>query len=179
MREVAGWGALTNLSIILRLQELAGQKVLLPHTSTVKSSSAFFAGRQLWLTKNAYDWCFPASSHPDGRIDDKSLAYLGNQMNAFVAGKYMEQGIDLTHLTPHGRETWEIRSYFQQPFLRLFGSFLLPRVLFATHGMVRGDLEPKSGPKWNAAIDKNCSIREEIFPGYLAFSGKTFKDYVG
>jgi hypothetical protein len=107
------------------------------------------------MTPDTHRWCFPDDAHPDARISDAALAHLADQMNAFVWGQFMDwrDGVDIKRLDPHEKDIWEIKSHQKKPQLRVFGWFVLPKWFVATNYSVRDDLEPTSGPKWNAAID--------------------------
>jgi hypothetical protein len=86
------------------------------------------------------------------------------QMNAFVWGQFMDwrDGIDIKRLDPHEKDVWEIKSHLKKPQLRVFGWFVLPKWFIATNYAVRDDLEPISGPKWNAAINAADNHRANL-----------------
>jgi hypothetical protein len=134
--------------------------------------------RQLWLTREAYAWCFPIGKHPE-KISDMSLAMARSQLDHFVLGRTMIEDEDVKHLDPHGKEVWTIRSYLHRPQLRLFGWFVQPRQFIVVHGKRRDDLEPSAGQKWDRAIQKVVNARSQLFSGLASYSGYTYSDYVG
>jgi hypothetical protein len=111
-------------------------------------------------------------------VTDEALAQMGQQLNAFVLGHYMEDGIDMRRLEPIENGVWEIRSYFKKPFLRVFGWFVLPTVFVAAHYEVRDDLEKRRGPKWDAAVAKTMRLREGMFAGHLLHESPRYNDFV-
>jgi hypothetical protein len=111
-------------------------------------------------------------------MTEKALAQIGNQFNAFVLGQFMQEGTDMTWLCPHDQYIWEIRSFLNRPFLRIFGFFVLPKQFVAAHYKFRNELERKRGPKWDAAIAKTALIRDQLFGGELLFEGRTYNEYV-
>jgi hypothetical protein len=117
------------------------------------------------MTPITFDWCFPQNAHPDARISDASLAHLADQMNAFVWGQFMDwnDGIDIKRLEPRDRDIWEIKSH-----LKLF---------VATNCAVRDDLEPISGPKWNATINLADQNRTTLV-GHIDFFHTNPGEYV-
>jgi hypothetical protein len=167
------------LSILPTLLGLEQRRALVPYRSSVVRRMRG-GGRYLWLTQDTHKWCCPVDSHPDLRMTDEAIAQIGAQFNAFVLGDFMEDGTDMTWLCPHDRHIWEIRSYLNKPFLRVFGFFVLPKVFAAAHYKFRSDLERKCGPKWDAAITKTASIRNQLFGGELLFEADNggYNDYV-
>ena len=97
-------------------------------------------------------------------MTDASLTHLGEQMNAFVLGEFLDykDGTDIKRLCPDERDIWEIKSYFVKPQLRLLGFFAVPKWFIGTNFALRDDLEPVRGPKWNAAIDFAEHKRAEL-----------------
>jgi hypothetical protein len=143
------------MSIALTINQLTTDGLLVPYKKTVVRPDHPNGPRYLWLTPETWKWCFPIDDHPDRRIGNKSLAHLGDQMNAFVRGEYMDyrDGIDIKRLMPDGKDVWELKSYLHKPQLRVFGFFPLPKWFVATNFAVRDDLEKEDhGPKWDAAI---------------------------
>jgi hypothetical protein len=142
------------MSIALTIKKLELGGSLVPYQPLIKRPTHEQGPRFLWLTPQTSDWCFPENAHPDGRISDESLAHLADQLNSFVWGQFMDwkDGIDIKRLEPHEKDIWEIRSHLKKPQLRVFGWFALPKWFVATNCALRDDLEPKSGPKWDAAI---------------------------
>jgi hypothetical protein len=114
---------------------------------------------------DTWKWCCPAGPHPDSRIHDGSLTYLQYQLNAFVAGEFMEYGVDIKRLRqdgqgdPYNQDVWSIRSHLMQPQLRLIGWFALPKMFVAVQGAVRDDLD---SPRWNSLIAYAAEIRNTI-----------------
>lgn len=157
------------MSILARIQELEGNGQLIPYKPTVARPVHPQGGRKLWLTPDTFKWCFPEEQHPDARITDKSLAHLGDQFNAFVAGEWIDyQGGDMRRLCPDTNDIWEIKSHLHKPQLRVFGWFVLPKYFVGTNCAVRDDLERKKGPKWDAAIEESIAIRSELI-GHVSF----------
>jgi len=111
-------------------------------------------------------------------MTDEALAQIGSQFNAFALGEYIEECIDMTWLCPHDQRIWDIRSYLNRPFLRVFGFFVLPKLFVGAHCALRSDLEKKCGPKWEAAIARTISIRDQLFGGELLFEGGNYNEYV-
>lgn len=142
------------MSIALTINQLTSDKVLVRYKPTIIRPDHADGPRQLWLTPETSKWCFPDDDHPDPRVSDKSLAHLGDQMNAFVRGEYMDyrDGVDIKRLKPEEKDIWELKSYLHKPQLRVFGWFPLPKWFVATNYAVRDDLEDDYGPKWDAAI---------------------------
>jgi hypothetical protein len=167
------------MSITLTIKELELRGALVPYQPLVERPAHEQGPRFLWMTPITFDWCFPQNAHPDARISDASLANLADQMNAFVWGQFMDwkDGIDIKRLEPHGRDIWEIKSYLKKPQLRVFGWFVLPKLFVATNCAVRDDLEPISGPKWNAAINLADQNRTTLF-GHIDFFHTNPGEYV-
>jgi hypothetical protein len=120
------------MSIVNAVLGLDKAGLLVPHTSTVARAPNPQGGRRLWLTPETFQLCCPAGDHPDGRVTDASLTHLGEQMNAFVLGEFMDykDGIDIKRLCPDERDIWEIKSYFVKPQLRLLGFFAVPKMVY-------------------------------------------------
>jgi hypothetical protein len=131
--------------------------------------------RTLWLTADLRKWCLPVDAHPDGRITDRSLAHLLEQLNAFVRGSFMEYGTDIRRLDPIEKDIWEIKSHLVKPQLRMFGWFALPRMFVAIHAAVRDDLEKVSGPKWDRAIATAEDARTEMVGSVLWYDPDPLK----
>jgi hypothetical protein len=84
-------------------------------------------------------------------------------MNAFVWGEFLDfDGGDMRRLWFEERDIWEIKSHLKRPQLRLLGWFVLPKWFVGVHPVVRDDLEPKAGPKWEAAMTKAEQARAEL-----------------
>jgi hypothetical protein len=79
---------------------------------------------------------------------------------------------------PADKGIWEIRSYSNKPFLRVFGWFVLPKWFVAAQYRFRADLEPTNGNKWNAAIQQTQTIRDEMFAGESLFSGASYNEFL-
>src|SRR4030081_3321814 len=77
-------GELTYLSIVPIIIALEAGRELVRYEPTIARDSHPQSPRQLWLTPETRNWCFPAGPHPDSRIRDESLANLHDQLNAFV-----------------------------------------------------------------------------------------------
>jgi len=152
------------MSIVSKVLQLEKTGRLIPYEPTVARAPNPQGGRRLWLTPDAFQLCCPPGDHPDHRVTEKSLAHLGEQMNAFVLGEYLEykEGIDIKRLFPDTRDIWEIKSYFAKPQLRVLGFFAVPKWFVATNFALRDDLEPIRGPKWNAAIGFAEKKRAEL-----------------
>jgi hypothetical protein len=131
---------------------------LFRHTPTVRAAVAIGGPRYLWLTPDTRDWCFPPDGHPDSRVTAKALAHLGDQINAFVLGQFMEDGVDMKRLEPTENGVWEIRSYFNKPFLRVFGWFVLPKLFVAAQCKVRDDLEKNAWAKMGQYPSRDGSV---------------------
>jgi hypothetical protein len=99
-------------------------------------------------------------------------------MNAFVLGQFMEDGVDMRRLAPIENGVWEFRSYFNKPFLRVFGWFVLPKLFVAAHYKVRDDLEKTRGPKWESAIAATTALRDEMFGTELLYESAQYNDFV-
>lgn len=155
---------MTYMSIVHIISQLVNSSELVVYQPTVVRPTNPQGGRSLWLTPQTFDWCFPDAEHSDPRITDDSLAHLGDQMNAFVFGEFMDyrDGIDMKRLCPPELDIWEIRSHLKKPQLRVFGWFALPKWFVATNFAVRDDLEPDHGPKWAAAISTADHIRTQL-----------------
>jgi hypothetical protein len=169
---------LTYLSIIITIQILEAAGGLVRHRPTVRAADAIGGPRHLWLTPDTRDWCFPSAQHPDARVTDEALAQMGDRMNAFVFGQFMEDGIDMKRLEPVENGVWEIRSYFKKPFLRVFGWFVLPKLFVAAHCKVRHDLEETRGPKWDRVIAETMALRDQMFGGDLLYQSNRYNDFV-
>ena len=76
----------------------------------------------------------------------------------------MIKDTDIKQLDPADAEVWEFRSYAAKPYLRLFGSFVLPSHFLAVNFRVRDDLEETQGPKWGQAIKETIERRNLIMP---------------
>ena len=171
--------ALTYLSIISKLEACeAVEGVLVEYHPTIPAAWGH-TPRRLWLLKAWYSWCFPDGDHPDSRILLTALAQVENQLNAFVRGRWMESQVDLTQLCPRSVEAWEIRTYIDQPYVRLFGWFPAPLVYVVAHCKLRDDLERTKGPNWDAAIRLVGILRDQLLPGLAPFRGNSFTDYLG
>lgn len=133
--------------------------------------------RRLYLSRAAQDWCFPKGRHPD-RVSGASLAALHDQMNAFVAGHFIENEVDLKQLLPRNREVWEIRALLQ-PQLRAFGWFADRKCLIVTHGKRRDQLGERGSTQWERAIEQVVRFRQEHFAGLPPHRGINFEDCVG
>lgn len=135
--------------------------------------------RSLWLTPEAYQWCFPAPGgrHPEG-IKEDALAQARYKLNSFVLGRELEQKIDLWELRTDYKQVWEIRTTLSNPQLRLFGWFPQPNHFVVVHGKNRNDLEPKDGPKWEKAIQKVVSVRRDLMQGEVLYLGVSYGDYI-
>jgi hypothetical protein len=155
---------LTSLSIVTIIHALVGAGRLVSYRPTVVRAPHPQGPRQLWLTPETYAWCSPAGNHPDSRVTDDSLAHLGDQLNAFVLGEFMDYRdcIDIRRLCPDERDIWEIKSHLKKPQLRVLGWFVLPKLFVGVHPVVRDDLEKKRGPKWDAAIAIADHARTEL-----------------
>ena len=167
------------MSIINTVLELEKAGRLVRYRSTVARAPNLHGGRNLWLTPETYQLCCPTGDHPDSRVTDTSLAHLGDQMNAFVLGEYMEykDGDDIKRLCPDDRDIWEIKSYFAKPQLRLLGFFVVPKWFVASNFALRDDLEPVRGPKWNAAIGFAEHVRAELV-GHVEYYNDDRGEYV-
>jgi hypothetical protein len=140
---------------------------------------AFGFPRVLYLVEDTHEWCCPPDAHPDSRITDESIVQLQNVLNTFVFGGRLEIGLDIKHFDPFDDEVWEFRSYAAKPYLRVLGSFALPRYFIGVVHRVRDDLEDlRGGPKWRKAIRETIEMRDDILDGTLPFSGNVFGDYV-
>lgn len=143
------------MSIVITIQRLVADRKLIPYQPIVRRSAHPHGGRFLWLTPDTHAWCLLSGDHPDPRVTDESIAHLGDQLNAFVWGEFMDyDGVDMRRLCPQEKDIWEIKSHLKKPQLRVFGWFVLPKWFVATHRAVRGDLEETRGPKWHAIISK-------------------------
>jgi hypothetical protein len=150
------------LSIVNTIGELVKAGGLVPYQPTILRPVHAQGPRYLWLTPETHKWVLPDAAHPDPRIGDEPLSHLGDQLNAFVAGEFMENGLDIKRLCPPKNDIWTIRSHLKQPQLRVFGWFVLPKLFVAAHYAVRDDLEKGKGPKWNAAIAKADGARTAL-----------------
>lgn len=121
--------------------------------------------RILWLTPEMHEVCRPAGAHPDARVTDASLVWLQNVLNAFVLREPdMIKDVDIKQLDPPADEVWEFRSYAAQPYLRLFGSFVLPSHFLGVSFRIRDDLEDQRGPKWDRARAETIQRRNLLMP---------------
>ena len=172
-------GELTFLSIILAITGLVKSQHLVEYRPTIQRPSHPQGARSLFLTPDAYLWCCPPDAHPDPRIKDDTLVQLGDQLNAFVRGEFMDyaDGIDIKRLDPDTLDVWEIRSHLKKPQLRLFGFFAAPKWFVGTNCAVRDDLEPQRGPKWDAAIKKAADTRTDLV-GSVGFFSDDRGEYV-
>lgn len=146
------------------ISQQVGAGRLIPYRPTVARRPHPQGPRQLWLTPETYKWCQPPENHPDSRVTDDSLAHLGDQLNAFRLGEFMDyrDGIDIKRLSPDKRDIWEIKSHLKKPQLRIFGWFVLPKLFVAAHQALRDDLEKEKGPKWDAAIERTEELRTAL-----------------
>jgi hypothetical protein len=149
---------------ILSIQALVYAGKLVPYKPVVVRTPNPQGGRFLWLTSETCQWCQPSGDHPDPRVTDASLAHLGDQLNAFLWGEFMDykDGIDMRRLRPDERDIWEIKSHLKKPQLRVLGWFALPKWFVGVHCVLRDDLEETCGPKWDAAIAKAEHIRADL-----------------
>jgi len=90
----------------------------------------------------------------------------------------MEDGVDMKRLEPTENGVWEIRSYFNKPFLRVFGWFVLPKLFVAVQCKVRDDLEKRRGPKWDSTLAATAAFRDEMFGAELLYKGAQYNDFV-
>lgn len=150
------------MSIILIVRELEKRGELVRYEPTIPRDVHPQVLRSLWLTLDTWKWCHPTGAHPDRRIRDKSLAYLQDQLDAFVGGDFIEYEVDMRRLSPDESDVWEIRSHLVKPQLRLIGWFVLPKTFVAVQGTVRDDLERTHGPKWNRVIANATQIRSRM-----------------
>jgi hypothetical protein len=164
------------INTVLRLEKVG---LLIPYRSSVARAPRPQGGRRLWLTSDTFQLCCPPGDHPDRRVTDASLIHLGEQMNAFVLGEFMDykDGIDIKRLCPDERDIWEIKSYFVKPQLRLLGFFAVPKWFIGTNFALRDDLEPVRGPKWNAAISFAEDKRAELV-GHVDYYNDDRGEYV-
>lgn len=165
------------MSIIGTLNTLSEAGDLVLYKPTVAPPQRGYR-RTLWLAPHAFQWCCPATDHPDARITDESIVDLQSVLNAFVFNRDMMQGLDMRHLEPKDDEVWEFRSYIHNPRLRLFGSFALPSIFVAVDYRLRSELEPRRGKKWNYAIKYTKNEIRDIFGEYLPYTGRSFSDYL-
>jgi hypothetical protein len=156
------------LSIVDTILDLEASGALVRYVPTIARDNHPDGPRDLWLTPNFRDWCFPVGPHPDGRIGDGSLAALHAQLNAFVWGEFMEYEVDITRVDRDRDDVWEIRQHLKRPQLRAFGWFVLPKWFVGVHPAVRDDLEKIGGPNWDAAIAIALRARSEMV-GSVAF----------
>lgn len=92
------------MSIILGLLKLHVEGTLVPYKPTIIKPDHPEGGRTLWLTPDTEMWCQPPGDHPDNRIDDETLAVVGDQLNAFARGDFMEMKVDIqTSRSRHDR----------------------------------------------------------------------------
>lgn len=166
------------MSIILGLLKLHVEGTLVPYKPTIIKPDHPEGGRTLWLTPDTEMWCQPPGDHPDNRIDDETLAVVGDQLNAFARGDFMEMKVDIKRLDPDTTDVWEIRSHLGRPQLRVFGFFAAPKVFVATHYANRDDLEPSRGPKWNAKIQEVANMRAQLVGQYVPYWNQDPNVYV-
>src|SRR5687767_11625738 len=98
-------------------------------------------------------------------------------MNGFVFGEDLEYGLDIKRLDPPpDKDLWELRSYSERPYLRVIGSFALPRWFIGVAHSARDDLEDqRGGPKWKKVLSEAVTARDQLLDGELHFSGHTVK----
>jgi hypothetical protein len=120
--------------------------------------------RTLWMTAACHEWCRPPAEHPDVRVTDEALVQLQEVLNSFVFYDEMVNGLDMKKLDPPELEVWEFRSYVAEPFLRVFGSFVVPSHFLAINYRLRGDLEARRGPQWDRAIAEAAQRRGALMP---------------
>ncbi len=167
---------MTNLSILHLLQlEKAGK--IARYKPTVASTGSGL--RNLWMTPECLEWCCPSGGHPDTRITAESLVQLQDVLNAFALKKDLIKDIELKQLEPFDSEVWEFRSYAVMPYLRVFGSFVLPANFLAVVQRVRDDLEQRRGPKWDRAINETIRLRNQLLDGRLPATYAGFRQYLG
>jgi hypothetical protein len=131
------------------------------------------------MTPETFAWCHPSEAgHSDVRISATAVLQLQDVLNTFALGEEVIEGLDLKRLDPPDQEVWEFRSYIARPFLRVFGTFALPRNFVALAHRVRDDLELRSGPRWNRAIADTMNNRSLVFGGYQHFGGRPYREYV-
>ena len=153
--------------------EAAG--TLIPYVPRVRAPT--LVTRKAWLAKDALLWLEPPGKHPEG-IKDEALVLAKAQLNNFVWGKYMEERQDLKHLYPYEKEVWEVKQHLHRQQLRLFGWFPRPNMFVVIHGKRRDALEPKSGPKWDKAIQRVVDARRELMGTDVTFGGFSYGDYI-
>jgi hypothetical protein len=158
------------------MSELEGTGAIIRYVPTVQVAGN--RPRTLWLTPEMHVLCRPAGAHPDPRVTDGPLVWFQNVLNAFVLrGPDMVKDVDLKQLDPPENEVWEFRSYAVKPYLRLFGSFVLPSHFLGVNFRVRDDLEESRGSRWNSALAETIERRNLLMPN-PPYQGSRFSEYL-
>lgn len=103
----------------------------------------------------------PAEGHED-RFAELKADLTGFLVNSAIHMDYLKQ------LKPARNAVWEIRCYYDEPSIRVFGQFAMKNVFIAMTARYRADLGPLQDPNWEYEIRRVRHMWRLLFPSYSA-----------